>query len=311
MRNPAVILHAVAAVWALLCCASLLVVVLVRLRPQADLRDLVLRIRGWWGILAVSTAALLLGRSAVLCFLAFVSFQALKEFFSAVLTRSADRYVVLCAYLAIVPQFYFASSMNYGLFLTFIPVALPLLLLSCMAASQATDGFIAAAATIQWGLTLCVFALSHLAFLYVLPAGPGSRAAGGPGLLLFLVFLTQWNDISQYVVGRIAGRHKLLPRISPNKTWEGLAGGILSTTLAALLLAPHLTPFTPRQSAIAGLLLSIVGFLGDATISAIKRDAGVKDMGALIPGHGGVLDRVDSLLFTAPLFFHWAYRILY
>ncbi|WP_300615460.1 phosphatidate cytidylyltransferase, partial [Dokdonella sp.] len=123
--------------------------------------------------------------------------------------------------------------------------------------------------------------------------------------LLFVVLLTELNDVAQYVWGRALGRRKAIETVSPKKTVEGLLGGVLTTTLLSFLLAPVLTPLTPTDSVAVGLMIGIGGFLGDITISAVKRDIGVKDSGSLIPGHGGVLDRIDSLLFTAPLFFHF------
>ncbi len=128
--------------------------------------------------------------------------------------------------------------------------------------------------------------------------------AGGVGLLFFLVVLTQFNDVAQYVWGKLLGRHKVTPSVSPNKTWEGLIGGVVTTIALAALLGPYLTPMDHLWSALAGAVLGIAGFLGDITISAVKRDLGVKDTGGLIPGHGGILDRADSLTYAAPAFFH-------
>jgi phosphatidate cytidylyltransferase len=129
--------------------------------------------------------------------------------------------------------------------------------------------------------------------------------AGGLGLLFFLVMLTQFNDVAQYTWGKLTGRHKVTPTVSPKKTWEGLIGGIATTTLLASLIGPYLTPMDFRWSALAGLIIGVSGFLGDITMSAMKRDLGVKDTGGLIPGHGGILDRVDSLTYAAPVFTHF------
>ena len=130
-------------------------------------------------------------------------------------------------------------------------------------------------------------------------------SAGGAGLVLFLVFLTQFNDVAQYVWGKLFGKHKIVPKVSPNKTWQGFLGGVFTTTVCAVLLSGLLTPLSLPMAVAAGLLISISGFIGDVTISALKRDIGVKDSGSLLPGHGGILDRVDSLTYTAPLFFHF------
>ena len=130
-------------------------------------------------------------------------------------------------------------------------------------------------------------------------------------MVLYLIFLTQFNDVAQYVWGKLTGRHKIIPKVSPNKTWEGFLGGLATTTVLAATLAPYLTPLTPIESLCGGLLIACGGFIGDVTISALKRDIGVKDSGSLLPGHGGILDRIDSLTYTAPLLFHFVYYLHY
>jgi phosphatidate cytidylyltransferase len=155
-----------------------------------------------------------------------------------------------------------------------------------------------------------VFSISHVAYLLVLPAVAGSRA-GGAGLLLYLVFLTQANDVAQFLWGKSLGKNKIVPSVSPNKTWEGFLGGVGTTTVLAALLSGLLTPLSVPQSLLAGILIATAGFVGDVTISAVKRDIGVKDSGSLLPGHGGIMDRIDSLTYTAPLFFHFIYYLYY
>ena len=148
------------------------------------------------------------------------------------------------------------------------------------------------------------------AYLLVLPAdvNPG---AGGAGLLLFLVFLTQFNDVAQFVWGKTIGHTKVVPTVSPGKTRGGLLGGFFTTMVLAALLGPWLTPMSLMHSIAAGVIIGLGGFLGDVTISAVKRDVGSKDSGQLLPGHGGILDRIDSLTFTAPLFFHYLQYLYY
>jgi phosphatidate cytidylyltransferase len=163
-----------------------------------------------------------------------------------------------------------------------------------------------AGSSISWGLFMFVFFLSHLAYLLVLPSSEEFQA-GGVGLVLYLVFLTQFNDVSQYVWGKSFGQHKIIPKVSENKTWEGFLGGVFTTTLLAVLLSSFLTPLSFTMAIFAGLIISLAGFLGDITISALKRDLEIKDTGQLLPGHGGILDRIDSLTYSAPLFFHFIY----
>ncbi|MEM7226228.1 MAG: phosphatidate cytidylyltransferase [Pseudomonadota bacterium] len=298
-------------IWILAGLFGLLVVASVASRMMArapgELRQ---RIRTWWVMIAVFALALFLDRVGAIALFGLVSFIAFKEYLSLIPTRRADRRVLFWAYLAIPGQYLWVAEDWYGMFLIFIPVYLFLGLALRMVIDGATEGFLRAVGTLHWGLMITVFSLSHGAYLLNLPA-EGNPAAGGVGLLTFLVVLTQANDVLQYVWGRTLGRHPVIPKVSPNKTWEGLIGGVATTTLAALLLAPLLTPFSLWHSLLAGLLIGIAGFFGDVTISAVKRDLGVKDTSTLLPGHGGMLDRVDSLTFTAPLFFHFTYYLYY
>jgi phosphatidate cytidylyltransferase len=117
--------------------------------------------------------------------------------------------------------------------------------------------------------------------------------------------------VAQYLLGNLLGRHRIIPRISPNKTWEGFLGGVVTTVLLAVWLSGWLTPMRWQWALLAGLLISVAGYMGDVTISALKRDIGVKNTGTLLPGHGGILDRIDSLSYTAPLFFHFIYSLYF
>jgi phosphatidate cytidylyltransferase len=173
-----------------------------------------------------------------------------------------------------------------------------------------TRDFLRAAGTLHWGVMTLVFGVSHIAYLLVLPEEKNADA-GGAGLVLFLVFLTEFNDVAQYVWGKMLGHNKIIPKVSPNKTWEGFLGGVATTTVLAVILSNRLTPLRLDTAVVAGLLISVAGFVGDVIISALKRDIGLKDSGSMLPGHGGILDRIDSLTYTAPLFFHYVYYLHY
>lgn len=299
-----------AGIFALLVSASLIIRQLQRRHPQRDLSELSARMKSWWVMVGVFATAITLSPGLALFFLGFVSFLALKEYLSLIPTRRADRRVLFWAYLAIPVQYYWVAIGWYGTFIIFIPVYLFLFLPLRMVTLGETAGFLHAAGSLHWGLMLTVFNLSHLAYLLVLPEAT-NPAGGGAGLVLFLMFLTQFNDVMQYVWGKAFGRHRIIPKVSPNKTWEGFIGGVATTTLLAWVLAPLLTPLSGWQAPAAGLLIGLAGFTGDVNLSALKRDLGVKDSGSLIPGHGGILDRLDSLTFTAPLFFHFLYYLHY
>ena len=302
LRSPVVWM--LAGIWGLLLLAGIVVFVLSRLYPEKDFLELRQRTRSWWAMVAVYTVAVLSHRAALLWLFGFISFLALKEFFSMIPTRRADRRVLFWAYLAVPLQYYWAGIAWYGMFIVFIPVYMFFIIATRMLLTGKTEGFLKAVSTVQWGLMTTVFSLSHMAYLLMLPARPSSPA-GGAGFVMFLVFLTQLNDIAQYVWGKLFGRRPIVPTVSPKKTREGLIGGIVTSMLAAVLIAPYLTPFSSARALGAGCLIAMTGFIGDIIISAVKRDIGVKDTGALIPGHGGILDRVDSLTFTAPQFFYF------
>ncbi|MGB0127550.1 MAG: phosphatidate cytidylyltransferase [Rhodocyclaceae bacterium] len=302
------LLLALGGILGILVAATVIVAVLRKMRPEGNFAELAQRVKSWWVMVAVFSAALLMSRNISIAFFAFVSFLALKEFLSLVPTRRADRAVLLWTYLAIPVQYLWVGQEWYGMFIIFIPVYVFLFLPMVMVVIGETKDFLRAAGTMHWGMMTTVFSLSHLAFLLVLPE-KGNPVGGGAGLLLYLVFLTQFNDVLQFVWGKTIGRHKIIPKVSPNKTWEGFLGGLCTTTLLALVIAPYLTPFDGRQALAAGLIIGLSGFIGDVTMSAVKRDIGVKDASNLIPGHGGILDRVDSLTYTAPLFFHFTYYL--
>ena len=279
-------------------------------RPSASDHELALRMRSWWVMAGLFILAIAVNRALGVLFFGLVSFLALKEYLSIIPTRSADKRVLLLAYLAIPLQYLWVWLGWYGIFIIFIPVYMFLLMPLRMLIVGETQGFLKAAGTLHWGLMTTVFSLSHAAYLLALP-NVVSPAAGSAGILLFLVFLTQFNDIMQYVWGKFLGSIKVIPKVSPNKTLGGLLGGIATTTLLSWLLAPYLTPLVGWEPVIAGVLIGFAGFVGDVSISAVKRDLGIKDTGNLIPGHGGILDRVDSLTYTAPLFFHFVYYLHY
>lgn len=148
---------------------------------------------------------------------------------------------------------------------------------------------------------ICIFCVSHVPALLSLQI-PGFEGRNVM-LIAYLIFIVQLSDVMQYVWGKLIGRTKVAPTLSPSKTWEGLIGGILTATLVGTALW-WMTPFTMLQAAGMCLAMTLMGFFGGLVLSAIKRDRGVKDWGHLIAGHGGFIDRLDSVIFAAPIFFH-------
>ena len=301
--------YAMLGVMGMLVAATLIQFFLAKKNPQQDYTELRQRITSWWWMIGLLFAFLSIGRNAAIAFFGFVSFLALKEFLSIVPTRQADRRVVFWAYLSIPVQYYWVATGWYGMFIIFIPVYMFLFIPMRMVLKGETEGFIKSAGILHWAVMLTVFSVSHIAYLLALPEK--NPLAGGIGLVLYLLFMTQFNDVSQYLWGKLLGKRKIIPKVSPNKTWEGFIGGVFTITLVAGLVAPLLTPLSIVEGFVAGLIISLSGFIGDVVISSVKRDLNIKDSGQLIPGHGGILDRMDSLIYTAPLFFHYIYYLHY
>lgn len=296
-------------VFSLLIGASITRLIIQANKPAAEYSELKQRIQSWWVMIIILFGILIAPSVISVIFFAVLSFLALKEFFSIVPTRQADRRVLLWAYLAIPVQYYWVGSQWYGMFLIFIPIYVFLFLPMRAVFIGETKGFIRSLGTIHWAVMLCVLCISHIAYLLVLPEK--NEQAGPIGLVLFLIFITQFNDVCQYIWGKALGKHKIIPKVSPNKTWEGFIGGVVTVTLLSGLIAPYLTPLSVAQGFIAGTLIAVSGFIGDVVISSVKRDLNIKDSGTLIPGHGGLLDRLDSLIYTAPLFFHYLVYLHY
>lgn len=302
--------YVILGIWIFLGLASVIVWSMSVLKPEKNYQELKDRTKSWWIMLAIFTFAIYTNRTISLIFFALISFLALKEFFSIIATRRADHRALFCAYLAIPYQYYLVHIGWYGMFIIFIPVYMFFFIPFCLLLTQQTEGFLKSVGTIQWGLMISVFALSHISFLLALPSKIHPQFDNA-GLLIYLVVLTQLNDVFQYLWGKSFGKHKIIPLVSPKKTWEGFIGGLLTSILLAVVLYRFLTPFSLRDAILTGIIISAGGFIGDITISAIKRDLHIKDTGALIPGHGGILDRVDSLTVAAPLFFHFVHYFYY
>jgi phosphatidate cytidylyltransferase len=269
---------------------------------RATIENVNARIRAWWKMCAIFALAILVGRVGSLILFGLISFLALREYMTLVPTRRGDHRTLFWSFFVIMPLQYFLIGIQwYGFFAIMIPVLAFVYVPTRIAIAGDTAHFLERAAKIQFGIMVCAYCLSHAPALLLLkiPGYEGQDAR----LLLYLVIVDQMSDVLQFVWGKLIGRNKIAWRVSPNKTWEGFFGGILSATAlgAALWWA---TPFTPLQSAGMSSTICILGFCGGLVMSAIKRDIGIKDFGRVIEGHGGILDRIDSLCFAAPIFFH-------
>ncbi len=270
--------------------------------PNPVIENLNARIKAWWIMVILIAIAFAFGKAGVIALFALASFTALREFMTLTPTRRGDHYALAAVFFVVLPiQYWLIVIEWYGLSSIFIPVYAFLFLPIIAAMRGDTERFLERVAAVQWGLMICVFCLSHVPALLTLPI-PGYE---GRNLLLiaYLILVVQASDVLQYVFGKLFGRRKVAPLLSPSKTWEGFLGGAGSATLLGTALW-WVTPFSPVQAAIVSALITLMGFFGGLVMSAIKRDRGVKDWGQLIEGHGGVLDRLDSVVFAAPIYFH-------
>jgi phosphatidate cytidylyltransferase len=276
-------------------------VVIRKPEAQATISNLNARIGAWWIMSAIFALTLVIGPIGSLVLFGLMSFLALREYVTLLPTRRADHRTLFWAFFIFTPLQYFLIGIQwYGMFAILIPVFAFLFVPARLAIAGDTEAFLERASTIQWGLMICVYCLSYTPALLMLQIPGYGRPAK---LMLYLVLVDQLSDVLQYVWGKMLGRHKIAPVVSPNKTWEGFVGGVLSATAIGTALW-WMTPFTPVVAAAVSLAITLMGFAGGLTMSAIKRDRGVKDYGTLIKGHGGILDRMDSMCFAAPVFFH-------
>ncbi|WPP41301.1 phosphatidate cytidylyltransferase [Paenibacillus hunanensis] len=277
---------------------QLVYIVIGKLQPDKDYRVIGARIKTWWGMFFIFCLATLFNQIVSLLSLMVLTFFALKEYYSMIRTRKADRRLFLWSYLAIPLQFYWIYIGWYGMFIVFIPIYVFLLLPLPRLINKGTGGFLRSVSSTQWGLMLMVFGLSHLAYF------PFATPKYGGGLVLFLVVLTQLNDVVHYVASMYIGKRRIVPTSNPHLTWEGFACAFVATTLASYLIHPYLTPFGWGFALIIGALISLAGFFGSLTLSVLKRDLLIGDSDRAEALKESYLSRVDSLTYTAPVFFH-------
>lgn len=288
--------------------------VVIRRQPDTTLNPAIvqafnLRVRAWWLMFVILTAAILMGATWTVVLFFLVSFWALREFITLTPTRIGDHRTLFWVFFLFTPLQYVLvaqGSSYYGLYSIVIPVYVYLFIPARIAMAGDYKRFLERAAKIQAGILICVYALSYAPALLYLQyqqssgtAWTGSRA----GVLFYLILIVQIGDVMQYVWSRLLGKRVIAPRINASRTWEGFFGAVISTMLVGAVLH-GLTPFNPWEAAFLSMVTAVMGFAGGMTMSAIKRDRGVKDYGTLVEGHAGILDRIDSLCFAAPVFFH-------
>lgn len=270
--------------------------------PHPLIDNLNRRIQAWWVMTFTIGFALIAGRIGVVVLFAFVSFTALREFLTIAPTRRGDHQALVMAFFVVLPFQYFLVGVDwYGMYSVFIPAYAFLFLPILSAIKSDTRNFMERTGTIQWALMITVFCISHVpALLSLRIPGYDDRNVF---LIVFLVLIVQSGDILHHVCSRYCGRHQIAPQVSPNKTVEGFIGGIAAAVALGMLLS-WMTPFSVTEAALVSLATTLMGFFGGLVLSAMKRDRGVKDWGTTVEGGSGMLDRVASVCFAAPVYFH-------
>jgi len=302
------------------------------------------RVVSYWMMCAILIAGVLINETAAVILFGLVSFWALREFITMTPTRRSDHRALFCTFFILTPLQFLLVGLSYSrwnwfdlsswewrivkipdlypIYSIMIPVYASLFIPARVAFAGDHKRFLERIAKIQAGLMICVYSLSYapaILYLHLKPNWAGTTWTGYwgydnnsgsmAGLLFFFVLVAQLSDVLSYAWGKLLGRNVIAPAINGSRTWEGLIGGTLSTMLIGALLS-WVTPFWPWESACMAGAIALMGFAGSLTMSAIKRDRGVRDYGTLVTGHAGVLDRIDSICFAAPIFYHLT-RLIY
>jgi phosphatidate cytidylyltransferase len=281
--------------------------------PKNSTYSKVLRIiAGWWIIGGVLSFALLIGQVGLILLFLIVSLLGLKEFLSVKKSEFVGTTVFVCVCLLTIAHYTFILLGWKNFFLFIVPLMSFIYLPFFFLLRRKVSGLVESLWATQSAVMLCVYFLSFVPGLLFLNDNPTATRQIDPLLaFLFLFFVTELNDIFQFLSGKLFGKHKIVPELSPNKTLEGFAGGMLLTCILSAALSPIMLGITYPQGLLLGFCLSISGMSGDLMFSALKRTFQIKDFSDLIPGHGGVLDRVDSIIFTAPTLYSLMYIFIH
>lgn len=278
---------------------SLLLWIATKIIKNTDFTDLIERVKLWWGMLVIFLLSNFVSPVISIISLGLLCFFSLKEFYNMKQIRKNEKKLHYWAYLAIPLQFYWIYDGWYGMFIVFIPIFTLLFLPLARILAGGTVGFLKSVSSTHWGLMLMVFGLSHLAFYPKLDAEWGSK------MVLYVVVLTQLNDVAQYLVSKTLGKKKIADHVNPNMTWEGFAFGLFSTTAASIFLSPYLIPMELFHSILAGLLIAFAGFVGTLNIAYLKRDLQMGEENKVQSVKNSFLSKIDSLTYTAPVFLHF------
>jgi phosphatidate cytidylyltransferase len=252
--------------------------------------------RSWIGMAAIGLLFVFIGRVAVIVGVTLLSILAFKEFARAS-QLNRDRWMTAAGYIGIIAIGVVSSLRDLRLFLGVPLFFIPVILLIPIARNLAEGELQKVGQTII-GFICIGWMFGHLGYL--------ANSLHSYGFVCYVIFATELSDVSAFTCGRLFGRHPLRSVISPRKTVEGALGAIAVAMILPWVFRFSFPFFSATQLILIGLIVGLGGLFGDLTVSMIKRDLGTKDMGDAIPGHGGILDRIDSLIYVAPLFMHMA-----
>ena len=266
------------------------------------LDEMITRTHSWWIIFFLYILFFCIDPRIGQIGMALLGLGTLREFFEKFKLEQISKQVRWLSYLFVLLQYFVASQGLVLPTIVLIPTVFFVVITVWTLLFEPKHLVMSVPSVTLWALILTNYGMSHLALLLAMPGIPhflGSLS----GVFLYYLFLTQFNDVLQFIWGNLFGKHPIAPELSPKKTWEGFLGGTLTTTVLAYCLR-EITPFGPGQSVIVGASLGLTGYLGDLNISAIKRSLNIKNMGSVIPGHGGLLDRLDSITLSSLVYFY-------
>lgn len=269
-------------------------------------KELLNRTVSWIFMVVILSVFFFFGSTGTTIIFMLISFFVFREFISLAPVNWKDYWVLIVSFYIVIPaQYYLVWDNYYGFFSILIPVYVFGIIPALTALLGQTKDFLQRVALIQWGQFIAIYNISYIPALFMLDNMHigHKETIHSLNLIVYLLIIVQFSDIAQFICGKLFGKHRIAPEISPNKTVEGLIGGGLCAILLGVILR-GLTPFSLSSSIVISALLVLAGFLGGLSLSGVKRSLHAKDWGYSIPGHGGFMDRMDSLTFSAPIFFH-------
>lgn len=283
--------------------SSASIFVLRKLRPQNEtFKKVTMIIRSWWAIIGTVLLSFAFGKWGILLLFFLLSVFLVKEYLS-VSRVNIKKEMSFALFAMIAGQYAMLAFDQFRGFQIWIPM-MSLWIIPGLIIFRALIQNMDLIFAVSFGLSMTIFYLSHLPGLYVFHDKLGFSENQILYSMMTLLLLTWGNDVFQFLSGKMFGRWKIVPEVSPNKTLAGFIGGIVCSSVVSVLIFPTFLEMSFLQSLILGGVLSVTGMFGDLFFSAVKRNMGTKDFSDLLPGHGGLLDRIDSLIFTAPVFFH-------